>query len=91
MKANKVKYKITTPFALYNYGDVISAYAITGIDAEHMALLYHPPMDKDECGSMEMAKLDRRDNCYKSISEEGYINLDGRVNKAMKKLFCKAR
>lgn len=84
MKATrkKIKYRVTSPFALKKVGDIINAYLIMEDCDSEIVLLYHPSSHRrGECGSIEFGKL-AKDGKYVATAYSNYLNLT-RTNEAL--------
>lgn len=83
----KAKYKITGPFGDRPEGAVITTHVLNIDEDSGIALCYHPPSGKYECGSFEFCKKNKKGQ-YVAIDSSIYSNI-GELDKKFKRLLGK--
>lgn len=77
MKFREVRYRVTEPFGLLEFGEIINAITIHEDKDDNTALLYHPWI-KGECPSFEIVKWNSDDEVYETVHPNAYVNISTR-------------
>lgn len=83
-----IKYKVGSMFGSEKPGTIISAKLVAEDPDSQIALLFHPPSTKYECGCFEFAHKIK--NIYNSIDKNLYVNCSETLKTTLKEIFTKS-